>query len=601
MDKITSHDLSHLPAFLLLLAAAVFIVALFKRIHVSPVLGYLVAGAAIGPGGAGIVTDVEGTAELAEFGVVFLLFLIGLELSWERLHALRRQVFAVGILQVAATAGILASLLYLSHLPAGVAMIVGGGLALSSTAFVLQIVEERGQKASQLGRLSLAMLLLQDLAVVPLLVLVPVFARHESSLGRELGEVALRAAFSMTAILIAGRILLRPFYRIVAALGSPEIFTALTLLLVLGAGWVTNELGLSMALGAFIAGLLMAETEYRHQVEADMLPFKGLFLGLFFMTVGMSADLHLLWSRFGFVLSLAAGLVAAKAAIILILCRLSRFSRGVSIQAAFLLAQGGEFAFVLFRLATADGLIPGEPAQLLILTIILTMAATPLLAGFGSWLGTRLERTRQPGASEASAEMNDIRDHVIILGFGRVGQTIAKLLSAENIPYLALDMSVATVSRANKTGLPVYYGDGARRDVLHAIGVERASAAIVTVNDSEQAEKAVTAIRTASSTLPIIARARDLACVVRLEAAGANMAVSEMFEASLQLGGSLLKSIGIADQEITRILSLFRDRDYALAQGTFEARPEERNTSYSRMVAFQQQRDQEAAYDDPMI
>ncbi len=581
------HNFSHLPIILVLLAAAVLIVALFRKLHVSPVLGYLVAGAAIGPGGVNIVTDVQGTSAIAEFGVVFLLFIIGLELSWERLHAIRKQAFAVGILQVVITAVFFAVILRMSGIAIETAIIMGGGFALSSTALVLQLIAETNQKASQLGRLSLAVLLVQDLAVVPLLVLVPALAHNSQSLPMELLIVGAKASIALVIILVAGRVLLRPLYRIVASLDNPEIFTALTLLVVLGTGWLTYQAGLSLALGAFMAGLLMAETEYRHHVEADVMPYKGLFLGLFFMVVGMKVDPQILLQHFPVIIGSALLIMAVKGFILFILCRLFGFSMAISSQAGLLLSQGGEFAFILFGLAAENNFIAGNTTQMLIIIVTVTMAITPFASLIGRWLTRRWAAQHHASAEEAAKEMSDMRDHVIILGFGRVGQTVAKLLSAENINYIALDMQAATSSQAKKIGLPVYYGDGSRREVLHAIGVERASAAIITVNDPAAAERMVVSTRASAPRLPIIARAHDLKNVLALEAAGANVAVSEMFESSLQLGGALLKSIGVADHEILRIIEIFRDRDYALARGTLDVKPEEHQTPYGKMLAFQ--------------
>jgi len=563
----------HLPIVLVLLATAVMIVALFGRLRVSPVLGYLVAGAIIGPGGTGFIHDAADISALAEWGVMFLLFIIGLELSWERFHAIRLQAFMLGILQVILTTFALTIILSFMGFTPEAATIIGGGLALSSTALVLQLIAEHNQKASQLGRLSLAVLLIQDLAVVPLLALIP--ALGNKAAGAVLLILGIKAAIALALIFFAGRILLRPLYKLIASQGNPEIFTALTLLVVLGTGWLTSMAGLSLALGAFMAGLIMAETEYRHQVEADVMPYKGLFLGLFFMAVGMSIDTGVIWQHLQLILSLSLGLMALKALIILVLCRYLSIGTALSVQAALLLAQGGEFAFILFKLAGQHAFITPGSAEILTIVVAVSMALTPFAATLARRLTLRIEHIKRRKAEDAIEETTDMRDHIIILGFGRVGQTIAKLLSAEGMNYIALDMQIATVSKARKIGLPVYYGDGSRSTMLHAIGVERAAAAIVTVNESFAAEASVRALRASAPNLPIIARGHDLKRVTRLEAAGANVAISEMFETSLQLGGALLKSIGVGDQEITRIVQLFRDHDYALARGTLEGKPEE--------------------------
>ena len=581
-------EAQHLPIVIILLAAAVVVAALFRRLHISPVLGYLVAGAVIGPGGLGVIADINGTSAIAELGVVFMLFIIGLELSWERLTSIRKQAFLLGALQVIVTAVFITAIATAAGCSVETAIIIGAGLALSSTALVMQLIQDYNQKASQLGRLSLAVMLVQDLAVVPMLVLIPALAQHKGGVGLELLIVTAKAAVALVLIFFLGRIILRPLYRLIASLSNPEIFTALTLLVVLGTGWLTFRSGLSLALGAFIAGLLMAETEYRHQVEADIMPYKGLLLGLFFMSVGMAADLRVVIHNFPLIIGGAVLLLATKGVIIMVLSRMLGFSAQTRIQAASLLAQGGEFTFILFQLAGDNHFLAPDMVQLLTIIVIISMALTPMLAALGRSLTNTIEYKRRRKAEDSVSEIMDVRDHVIILGFGRVGQTIAKLLSTENINYVALDMQIGTVAKAKKIGLPVYYGDSSRREVLNAVGIERASSVIVTLKDPLAAENAVRAVRAAAPQIPIIARALDLSRVLMLERAGANRAVSEMFETSLSLGGALLRSLGIADQEIVRIMKLFRDRDYALAQGTLEVVDTAGSpVPYRKMLAFQ--------------
>jgi len=559
-----------LPIILILLATAVVIVAIFRKLKVSPILGYLFAGAIIGPGGIAIIKDVNGTSAIAEFGVVFLLFIIGLELSWERLKIVRKQAFALGLLQVLVTTVVIATILHRFDFSTPTAIIIAGGLSLSSTAFVMQLLGEYNQKNAQIGRVTLAVLLIQDLAVVPLLVLIPALANPQASVGMEILTVILKAIAALSLIAILGHFLLRPLYRIIASLQNPEIFSALTLFLILGTSWLTYITGLSLALGAFMAGLLMAETEYRHQIEADVMPYKGLLLGLFFMSIGMSVDLQVILQQFPLIIYSAIALMLIKACIIIILCKILGFNNSISLQSGLILSQGGEFTFILFNLAADHKFMERDFSQLLMIIVTVSMALTPFAAGLGRFAASKLEKRRRRKAEDSIEEIIDITNHVIILGFGRVGQTIAKLLSAKNINYIALDMQISTVAQAKKNGMPVYYGDSTRRKVLHAIGVERAIAAIVTINEPIAAENAVRTVREYSSTIPIVARGLDIKRVQSLEAAGANIAISEMFETSLQLGGALLKSIGTNDQEIMRIIEVFRDKDYALARGTLE-------------------------------
>ncbi len=580
------HSFDNLHVLLILLAAVVVIVALFRRLKLSPVLGYLVTGALLGPSGFSIIQDVRGTSAIAEFGVVFLLFVIGLELSFSRLKAMRFQVFGFGSAQVLVTGGIIgAEILLLGYHPA-LAVIIGGGLALSSTALALQVIDESGEKSSQVGRLSLAVLLLQDLAVVPLLVLIPLLGDHAHAIGAAMAEAVGKALFVLIGILFVGRIVLRPLFRQVAALRTPEVFTALTLLIVLGTAWLTNQAGLSLALGAFVAGLLVAETEFRHQVEADILPYKSLFLGLFFMAVGMGLDLQFVMDELPLILILSLSLMVLKAGIIILLCRRFHFSPGAAVHAGLLLSQGGEFGFVLFRLASGAGLLDDVAAQLLMVVVTVTMALTPLAAMLGESLAKRLDR-HAPTTEESSDELHDMNDHVIIFGYGRVGQTLGKLLTAEGISYVAIETNPNIIAIGKERGQPVYFGDGTRTEIIRNLGVERAHCAVVTVNDYDQAEKLVKAVRVVSPSIPIIARTHDLKQLLRLENVGANVAVSEMFEASIQLGAALLRVMGVADTEIGRITQVFRDRDYALAREHIEMREASERKGSSRLLPRQ--------------
>jgi CPA2 family monovalent cation:H+ antiporter-2 len=564
------HDFSGLYVVLILLAAAVLVVAVFKRLNLSPVLGYLAAGAMIGPSGFAIVKDVHGTATIAEFGVVFLLFVIGLELSFERLKAMRSHVFGLGSLQVLLTAlviGFICSLLGFSN---EASLIIGFGLAFSSTALVLQVVKETGEKSSQVGRLSLAILILQDLAVLPLLVLVPLLAESDRSIGIALTDATIRAAIALVIVFIAGRIFLRPLFRQVTALNNPEIFTALTLLIVLGISFgLYKAAGLSLAFGAFIAGLLVAETEYKHQVEADIMPYKSLLLGLFFMAVGMQIDLTLVQEQFFMIVALCIALMIGKTAIIALLCRMFKFSRGNSIHTGLLLSQGGEFGFILFQLAAMQGVITVPHSQVLLVVVTTTMALTPLFANLGKRIALRFD-SETPTAQTPSVEIKDITNHVIILGFGRVGQTLGKLLAAENIPYVAIDGNSAIASTGKKSGFPVYFGDGTRREILNGMGIEHARSVAITVNDFESAQKMLAAVRALDKDIPVVARSRDLRQLHHLEMMGANVAISDMFEASIELGAALLRTIGVVDNEVTRITKVFRDKDYALARQSIE-------------------------------
>jgi len=562
------HESNHLLQIVILLCAAVLIVAVCRIIKLSPVIGYLAAGAAIGPFGLKMIEDVETTTGIAEFGVIFLLFLIGLELSIDRLRGMRKHVFGFGGAQMLLSAGIFGAFYMGFGGAAPTAIIIGGGLALSSTAIVLQVISEQGEKSSQIGRLSLAILILQDLAVIPLLVLVPMLGDEKNSLMFSVVTAAFKASIGLSVIFVAGFLLLRPLFRFVAKLENTELFTATTMLVVLGVAELTSAAGLSPALGAFMAGLLVAETEFKPQVEADILPFKGLFLGLFFMTVGMSLNIDMLYTNFLNIIGLTLLLMVSKAIVIMALCRAFGFSLSTAIHSGLLLSQGSEFAFILFSLAAQQGVLNVHVSHVLLVVITMSMAITPLVAHFGKKVAMTLEKYSLSRPETMIEETLDLSHHIIISGYGRVGHTVAQLLEAEHINYVAIDMDSFLTSRERKRGSPVYYGDTTRVHVLNALGISRARAVIVTHNDTRVALQTITTIRELNRDIPIIARAKNIEQVQKLEAAGANLAVAEMFEVSLQLGGALLKSVGITDLEVSRILDVFRAEDYAITRAS---------------------------------
>jgi CPA2 family monovalent cation:H+ antiporter-2 len=569
------HASQSLQDVLIILAAAVLVVPIFQRLRSSPVLGYLVAGTLIGPAGMAIVSDVSGVMVLAHFGVVFLLFTIGLELSIERLKAIRLHVFGLGGLQVVLTA----ALFYLGARwlgqPREAAAILAGGLALSSTAIVLQILVERGELSTRHGRLSFAVLLLQDLAVVPLLTLVPLLAAGGTRLAGALGIAALKAIGALVIILVVGRLVLRPALRVVAAAKSPELFTGVTLLVVLSVGYLTELAGLSMALGAFLAGLLIAETEFRHQVEGDIQPFRGILLALFFMTVGMTIDLGLIVEQAPLVLALVAALVLGKAIVTSLLCRAFGFPFAVAAHVGLSLGQGGEFAFVLFSLAMAVGVMSPATGQLMLAVVALSMALTPFLMAAGRLLAKALTPRIAPAElRRLEGDARDFKGHVIIAGFGRVGQTIARLLDAQRLPYMAFDLEPSRVAEGRARGLPIYYGDASRAEVLRAAGIDRARAAVVTLDQPQAAERAVEAIRRLCPMLDIHARARDHEHQVHLRGAGATHVVPEMMEGSLRLGGLLLRSLGRSSEEVAEVLEEFRVEAYAKLTNLIPPRPD---------------------------
>ena len=545
---------------LVLLAAAVLVAPLLRRLKFSLVLGYLAAGAVIGPHALGMVDDVDETRELAEIGVVFLLFAIGLELSLERLKVMRRLVFGLGTAQVAVTGLAVTGIGVAMGYGLAVSAVVGAALALSSTAFVLQLMTERGELATRHGRAAFAVLLFQDLAVVPILVVVPLVALggDGESVATALLVMLLKAAVALTVIVVAGRRLLRPLYHVIAAANAPEVFTAMTLLVVLGIGWATQQVGLSMALGALLAGLLLSESEFRHQVEADIEPFRGILLGLFFMTVGMTVDLGLAVREFLTVAAFLAGLVVLKLVVMLALALAFRMPFAAALRAGALLAQGGEFAFVILGLAGSKALMPAGLSDLLFVVIAISMATTPAVVWLANWAGDRMEHRHNQDLSDYD-EGGERSGHVIIAGFGRVGRIVARLLDAKLVPYVALDTDAQRVREARRAGAPVFYGDASRHEVLRRLGGERAQAVVVTLTTAGPGvDRTVAYLHTRFPELPIYARARDGGHARRLEELGAHGTVLETLEASLQLGGAVLRRSGAEWQDIEELIRQLR-------------------------------------------
>jgi CPA2 family monovalent cation:H+ antiporter-2 len=553
----------HLNDVLVVLLAAIVSVPLVQRLRVSPVLGYLVAGVVIGPHALGLIHDLEGTEILAEFGVIFLLFAIGLDLPLRRLVAMRRYIFGLGLTQVFLTSLIIGAIAYAAGLSPETSLVVGGALALSSTATVLQLLVERREVAERHGRMSVAVLLFQDLAVVPLLALLPILAGGSRDIVSALGLAGAKALVAIAVILVVGRLLLRPVYAVMAETRNAEIFAATNLFLVLLTGWATAQAGMSMALGAFLAGLMLADTEYRHQIEADIQPFRGLFLGLFFMTVGMGIDLGLIVADAGAVFGLAAALLAGKASLLFVLLLVGGNGAGLAARVALLLAQGGEFAFVVFGLAMQQGVLDRGIGQTLVAAVAISMASTPLFAELGKRIAARREQPKATPEALTKAT-GDIENHVLVAGFGRVGWTVCKLLERSEIPYVALDVDMDRVQSGREQNMPVYFGDASRIEVLRAAGLDRARSAVITLDQPRLAEQAVAVLRSYDRNLPVVSRARDIDHRKRLEEMGASAVVSEALEASLQLGAKVLRLTGTAGEQVEQALDEFRRDDYAI-------------------------------------
>lgn len=557
------HESEYLIDFLIFLAAMVLIVPVFQRIKLSPILGYLAAGMVIGPYGFALIGDTGAAKTLAHFGVVFLLFMIGLELSFGRLRALGSKVFGLGSLQVIVSAAVIGPIAYFCGFAVSAAAIIGGGLALSSTAFVLQLLEERGERASRYGLTTFSILLLQDLAVVPLLIFVTLIGDSGSSLVETLGLATIRGVGALIIVVLLGRFLLRPLYKVIANTRSTELFVSTTLLTVLGMAWITSIAGLSMELGALLAGLLLAETEYRHQIEADIKPFRGILLGLFFVTIGMSINVGFILENAGLIIGLVAGLMLGKAVITALLCRLIGMPSSTSARTGLALSQGGEFGFVIFGAALTLGLLTQNATQILLAVIALSMVATPAMFALGKHLSAILNKRSKNPNSALDMTVTDVKAHVLIAGFGRVGQTVSKVISDAGLSYVALDLDQKRVSKCRAKGMDVYFGDAGQIHVLNAADAGRAKMVVITIDHPKIASHIVSALRASYPDLLIYVRARDREHVISLEKTGANEVVSEAAESSLQLGGIVLKSLGVSSDDITAYIESYRDDDYA--------------------------------------
>jgi monovalent cation:H+ antiporter-2, CPA2 family len=561
-----------LKDFLVFLVAAGLVVPLFHRARIGAVLGFLVAGVAVGPYGFGqlagdypwirylTIEDRERAVPFAELGVMFLLFLIGLELSFARLWSLRRLVLGIGGLQFFVSTLVIAAALAFAMPKAPIAIVLGFCFAMSSTAIVMQLIEEQGRSATPLGRVALSVLLFQDLMVAPVLFGTEVLAHGSEHIALGLAWALLQAVAVVVVIAAAGYFMLRPVFRFAAQTGSRELIMAITLLMVVGIAVATGRAGLSTALGAFLTGLLLSETEYRYQIEIDFAPFKGLLLGLFFVTVGMTLDLSAIWQHIFTVVGAVVALLLVKAMIIYCASRLFGIAHAVAVEAAILLPQAGEFGFVVIGLAAAAALLPAATAQFATAIIAITMMLTPLLALAGRWLGQHLQfldhRQHMPAANLA-----ELDDHVVIGGFGRVGQMVARVLGAENIPYVALDPNGELVAEQRESGQPVYFGDAGRREMLMRVGAARARAFVVTVNAPRAAERMVAVAHRVRPDAPVFARAADSTHAMRLLKLGAVGVIPETVDASLQLAGRLLEGLGVPDDAVARRIDEMREQE----------------------------------------
>ena len=554
------HDISYLRDILILLFASVLIVIIFKQLGLSPALGYLVSGAAIGPFGFGVLTSTETTKSIAELGIVFLLFAIGLELTFSRLLAMRKYVLGFGSLQVILTSAVISTIcFYFFHLNLGSSVVIGSALALSSTAIVMQVIAEHAEQSTRVGRLSFSILLMQDLAVIPILVLLPLLTKTDLNVMHALGGALVDAIVAMAIIFVVGRLLLRPIYRLIAEAKSDVLFLSFTLIIILGSAFLSNYMGLSFALGAFIAGLMVAETEYKYRVEEEILSLKSLLLGLFFMTIGMSFDFDLLLSSLPYIVMASLALIAVKTGIIVLLCRLFRFPLAPAIHTGLLLSQGGEFAFVVFLMAVQQKFMEVDVSQFLMTVVTFTMALTPLLAALGRKIKSHLYTKEVLHDNKLKREIGDVSKHVIVVGFSKVGRIVAYILRKRGINYIVLENNHRSVRIEKSNGYNIYYGDAMNVDILRYIGVERAESIIVAMEDETACMKITRFIHENFPHASVITKSETINNADRFRKVGASLVVSKNLETGLQLSHAALASVGTSSSEINSALSAFRE------------------------------------------
>ncbi len=565
--------MEHAPTWLtyglMYLSAAVLAVPLAKALGLGSIIGYLAAGIAIGPWGLGLVSNVQDILHFAEFGVVLMLFLVGLELQPSRLWAMRRPIFGTGSAQVLGCAAVLFAAGWLAGLPWRISLVAALGLALSSTAIALQVLAERNLMRTSSGRAGFSILLFQDVAAIPILALLPLLgaaagAGDDHSAGEVLLE-ALKIVGVIGAIVLGGRLLLRPLLRWIAKSRTPEIFTAASLLLVVGIAYLMVMVGLSMALGAFLAGVLLADSEYRSELEADIEPFKGLLLGLFFIAVGMSIDFGVLMRSPWLMAGILLGFLALKAVVIYTLAKVA----GVPYQErpvfTLLLAQGGEFAFVVFQAAAGAQVFSAETASLLIGAVALSMLISPLLLVLVDRALLRRYAQLKPAAPPEQEISEPQEAPVIIAGFGRYGQIVARVMLAQGIPTTVLDHSVEILEIARAFGYRVFYGDATRLDLLRIAGAEHARVLVVAVDDPEQSLKIVTLARKHFPQLQVVARARDLTHWNKLRDLGVTLVQRELFESSLESARTVLELMGQSPTRAQEMTRRFREHNITLA------------------------------------
>ncbi len=567
-----------------LLACSVLLVGIARKLRVPPIIAYLGVGMLLGPHAMALVPDEAHTRYLAGFGVVFLMFSIGLEFSLPQFLRMRRLVFGMGSAQVILTAGaFLLIALQIRGLDWQIGVILGGILAMSSTAMVVRALAERMEVQSRHGRIAISILLFQDLAVVPLLILIPALGRSGAHLTHDLSIAGAKAAAILLLLLVIGRPAVSPWFQWVAARKSNELFMLNVLLVTLGLAWITERAGLSLALGAFIAGMLISETPFRYQVEADIISFRDILLGLFFITIGMLVDVPVLLANLPWVLLLLFAILVVKGGVAWLLCRLAGYEAGVATRTAIVLAQAGEFGFVLIALATQKNLIPPEILQPVLGAMLLSMLLAPVLVQYNGKIARFWVRSYRNSREQGLDSMrgSGLREHVIVCGYGRVGQSIGRVLEDEGVPFLALDLDPSRVRQAQAAGESIFYGDASRRDVLQAAGLAQARALVITYRNVKETLRVLAVAKEERSDLPTVVRAHDDSQIAALEATGADEIVPEVTEGALMLATQTLLQIGFPLSLAIRRVRRFRQERYRFFRGNFWSSSEPGEDLYS--------------------
>lgn len=584
--------MSTLSLVLLLLAASVFGVILVRRVNMPPMFGYLLVGLLIGPHALSLLKNVKAATTLAEFGVVFLMFSIGLEFSLARLYTMRKTVFGFGMSQVLVTMAVAGGLAMMTGLNWQAGLALGGAVAMSSTAVLSKLLVERRELQAPHGREVMGVLLAQDLLVVPLLIMIPALGQPAADMALEVGVALLKATVVLGIVLFMGQKFMRRWFHIVALGKSSELFVLNVLLVTLGLAYVTEEVGLSLALGAFVAGMLIAETEYRHQVEEDIKPFRDVLMGLFFVTIGMMLNPTVIWKNLGLVLLLVVGVILVKAVVVFVLSRVFGGSHSTALRSALWLAAGGEFGFVLLTEIATARLAPRPIIQVVLAALLISMMLAPVIVHWcdrivirfsaGEWLARSMQLTQLAAASLATQK------HAVLCGFGRSGQSLARILAQEHISYVALDLDPERVREAAKGGETVMFGDAGRREHLIAAGIKRASVVVITFADTPTAEKILHYCRELRPDLPVLVRTEDERDLSRLVAAGAAEVVPDAQEASLMLGSHALLLMGVPLNRVMRRARDARNARYRLLRGFFKGmsdQPEETDAESARMYS----------------